>query len=143
MKSLTPRHPRARAATVLAAMLLGLGLPAAVAALRNPAPPAAAERTAPWTAALRVAIDPDTGQLVPAPAASVAEKAAALLNRSDEGLREVRHPDGRVSVNLEGRFMSASLARVGDDGAVETTCVESPEAAAAFLDADRDGREVR
>ena len=38
------------------------------------------------------------------------------LSRSDEGLTAVRHPAGHVGVNLEGRFMSMSLARVDADG---------------------------
>ena len=100
----------------------------------------------PGTAALRAAIDPETGQLVTGPAAArLAETGAdkqaeadleQMLSRSDAGLQQVHRPDGTVSVNLEGRFMSASVARLGADGRVETLCAEDAAAAEAFL-ADR------
>ena len=89
------------------------------------------------TAAMRVALDPETGALVQAPAdagKALSPAVANMLSRSSEGLVEVHHPDGRVSVDLQGRFMSASLARITADGEVETTCVETPEQGAVFLE---------
>lgn len=87
------------------------------------------------TAALRVAIDPETGTLVPdhSPVKALDADLENMLSRSSEGLKEIVHPDGHVSVHLEGRFMSASLARVAQDGTVETTCVENSEAMDEFL----------
>lgn len=102
--------------------------------------------------ALRASLDPETGELrVGAEALTDAAKADAeldaMLSKSTEGLTPVHHPDGRVSVRLDGRFMSASVARVGDDGAVETLCTESAAEARAFLqgapERDAQGREVR
>ena len=97
----------------------------------------------PGTAALRAMIDPETGQLVTGPAAaqlesgpnkSVDAELANMLSRSDEGLTAVHHPDGHVSVNLEGRFMSATVARLNPDGRVETLCTENQVEATEFLE---------
>ena len=82
-----------------------------------------------------MSLDPETGTLIPAKAPTALEKDAELANmlsRSDEGLVPVYHPDGRVSVHLQGRFMSASLARIDENGELETTCVETLEDAEAF-----------
>ncbi|MFT7698207.1 MAG: hypothetical protein ACI8S7_000019 [Candidatus Krumholzibacteriia bacterium] len=111
----------------------------------------------PGTAAMRAAIDPETGELVTGPDAlrlsnpTDADKAAAMenmLSRSTEGLEEVHHPDGRVSVHLQGRFMSASVARINEEGKVETLCTEDMKAAEDFLseaqpETDANGLEVR
>ena len=87
------------------------------------------------SAALRVAIDPETGALVPDlnPAKAMDADLQNMLSRSSDGLVEVTHPDGHVSVHLQGRFMSASIARIDKDGHVETTCVESNEALNDFM----------
>src|ERR671932_457394 len=54
-------------------------------------------------------------------------------NKSTDGLVEVRHADGTVSVDLQGRFQNVTLARKNDDGSVSEACVDNPEAAATFL----------
>jgi hypothetical protein len=85
---------------------------------------------------MRIAIDPDTGELVPALVPmnkAMDAELATMLSKSSDGLVEVRHPDGHVSVDLQGRFMSASLARINTDGSLESTCVESVEQAEHFL----------
>jgi hypothetical protein len=91
----------------------------------------------PGAAAMRVAIDPETGALVHAPldpAKALDPTLANMLSRSTEGLIEVHYPDGRVSVNLQGRFQSVSLARLSEAGEVEATCVEDLEQGKAFLE---------
>jgi hypothetical protein len=110
----------------------------------------------PGAAALRAAIDPETGDLIlgagaAQPAASpdkaVDVELAKMLSRSDEGLEPVTHPDGRVSVYLQGRFMNASVARINAEGKLETLCTEHADEAHDFLDGDVEvdayGREVR
>jgi hypothetical protein len=110
----------------------------------------------PATAAMRASIDPETGELIvgvdPRNISNVSDKAdeaaiAEMLSRSDEGLEPVHHPDGRVSVHLQGRFMNASLARIDADGKLETMCTDHAGHAHEFLDAsaevDAYGREVR
>ncbi|MDX2473653.1 MAG: hypothetical protein QNL91_08065 [Candidatus Krumholzibacteria bacterium] len=114
-----------------------------------PATPSPLAET-PGTSALRAAIDPETGSLVIGPGATgltgdldKAQDAelARMLSRSDEGLVPVVHPDGRVSVHLEGRFMSTSVARIGADGLVETLCTEDQSEAEAFLQ-DKSGTDA-
>jgi hypothetical protein len=149
-----------RAYVRLGLVCLGLAV-AGLAAFNSAQRSIPADHQAPGTAALRAAIDPETGELViGAGATGLAgdEKAAAvglekMLSRSAEGLEEVRHPDGSVSVHLDGRFMNASVARIGADGKVETLCAESLDEAQEFLDAtpstktapetDANGWEVR
>ena len=111
----------------------------------------------PGVAAMRAAIDPETGALVTGPdalrlsAQTDGDKSAAMANmlsRSSAGLEEIRRPDGSVGVHLQGRFMSASVARLGEDGSVETLCTEDMTVAEEFLNAskpetDANGLEVR
>ena len=87
------------------------------------------------SSALRVAIDPETGGLVPdhGPVKSLDADLQNMLSRSTAGLKEVVHPDGHVSVHLQGRFMSASVARLDENSQVETTCVENAPALESFL----------
>lgn len=54
-------------------------------------------------------------------------------NKSTDGLVEVQHPDGSVSMDLQGRFKNVALAKRNDDGSVSAACVDTPEAATAFL----------
>ena len=98
---------------------------------------------APGEAGLRAAIDPETGELALGSDAMRLQGEKAVdaqlresLSRSDEGLVEVRYPEGHYGVHLEGRFMSTSLARVGDDGQVETMCTHDADEAASFLGCD-------
>ena len=87
-------------------------------------------------AALRVAIDPETGQL----GLPTSEQAAALdkangvpAQDSFAGLHEVVHPDGSAIVDLQGRFMCYSVARLGTDGKLHTDCVQGEAAAGKAL----------
>lgn len=50
---------------------------------------------------------------------------ATMVNTSSEGLREVVKEDGTVIVDLQGRFQSATVAVIGKDGKLKTTCVSS------------------
>jgi len=55
-------------------------------------------------------------------------------NKAADGLVQENHADGTVSVDLQGRFQNVTLARRNDDGTVSAACVDTPEAAGAFLD---------
>lgn len=57
-------------------------------------------------------------------------------NKSTEGLVEVRHADGTVTVDLQGRFQNVIMAKRNDDGSVSNACVDNPEAAKSFLKSD-------
>jgi hypothetical protein len=59
-----------------------------------------------------------------------------LVNQSTDGLVEVQHADGSVSVDLEGRFQNVTVAKVNKDGSVSQSCVDNPKAAGAFFGID-------
>lgn len=68
----------------------------------------------------------------------MAEGLKKLVNQSSEGLQQVQHADGSVSMDLQGRFQSVILAKKTDDGRVVQSCVDNPRSAAAFLGIDRE-----
>lgn len=59
-----------------------------------------------------------------------------LVNQSTEGLVEVKHADGSVSLDQQGRFQSVTVARINKDGSITQSCVDNPQAAAAFFGID-------
>jgi hypothetical protein len=77
--------------------------------------------------AMRAYLDPETGEIGagvgPVASKTLDPETQNALRRDTEGLVEVRHPDGRVSVNLQGRFQNAAVARVDENGVV-TICSE-------------------
>jgi len=86
-----------------------------------------------------VQVDPQTGKikpLTPEEAQHLADGLKTLLNKSTEGLEQVKHADGSVSMDLKGRFQNVAVARVNDDGSVEQECIDEPEQAAAFFGID-------
>jgi hypothetical protein len=104
-----------------------------IAAVAPPARPASP--THPGAGSF-VAYDPVERQIVPAsphelqPAFAPALQRA--LDRTFDGLVEVRRPDGSAYVHLGGRWMAALVVRVGPEGPI-TSCITSLEAARAFL----------
>jgi ribosomal protein L25 (general stress protein Ctc) len=60
-------------------------------------------------------------------------------NKSTDGLVEVKHEDGTVSMDLQGRFQNVMIAKKNDDGSVSTACVDTPEAARSFLRNEQTG----
>jgi hypothetical protein len=86
-----------------------------------------------------VQIDSETGQmkqLTPEEAKKLAAGLKQVINRSEEGLVPVQHPDGSVSVDLQGRFQNVTVARVNDDGTVSTSCVDNAQSAGEFFGID-------
>ena len=69
-------------------------------------------------------------------AQKLAEGIKQLVNKSSDGLVSVRHPDGTVSMDLQGRFQNVALAKKNDDGSVSQACVDTPESAARFFGID-------
>jgi hypothetical protein len=58
-----------------------------------------------------------------------------MIDQSTEGLTEVHHTDGSISVNIEDRFQSVTVAR-DDNGRLSQSCVDNPQAAGAFFNID-------
>jgi hypothetical protein len=54
-------------------------------------------------------------------------------NKSTDGLVQVQLANGAVEMDLQGRFQDVAVARKNDDGTISQACVDSPEAANAFL----------
>ncbi len=75
-------------------------------------------------------------QLTDEEARKLADGLKRLVNQSTEGLVEVQHADGSVSVNLDDRFQNVTVARVNKDGSVAQSCVDNPKAAGAFFGID-------
>lgn len=86
-----------------------------------------------------VQVDSQTGKvkpLTPEEAQRLAEGLKKMVNKSADGLTEVQHEDGSVSMNLEGRFRHVVVARATEDGSVSMSCVDNPQSAAAAIGVD-------
>ena len=86
-----------------------------------------------------IKVDSQTGQiqeLTPEEAQKLAAGLKPMLNKSSEGLVTVQHPDGSVSMDLQGRFQNVAVARVNKDGTVSQSCVDNPRSAGAFFGID-------
>lgn len=82
-------------------------------------------------AALRVAVDPETGELgLPSPE-QMQELVPPAASTGD--LVVETRPDGSKHVSLRGRFLDYSVVRVGDDGRLERGCVQGTDAARQFV----------
>jgi len=86
-----------------------------------------------------VQIDSQTGQMKP-PSPEEAQKLAAGLkqeiNQTTDGLVEVKHADGSVSMDLNGHFQNVTVERRNDDGTISEACVDNPRSAGAFFGID-------
>jgi len=95
-------------------------------------PPATAKAKAPASEpAMRVFIDPQTGQLrepTPEEARALSEAVRKAAAPEPEDFEPVRHPDGMVSVDLKGAFMSHVIAQRNPDGSFSAWCVPAPRA---------------
>ena len=86
-----------------------------------------------------VQIDGQTGQMKPLSPEEAQKLAAGLkqeINQSTDGLVQVQHPDGSVSMDLSDRFKDVAVARRNDDGTLSESCVNNPQAAGAFFGID-------
>jgi hypothetical protein len=86
-----------------------------------------------------VVVDRQTGQsrpLTPDEARRLAEGIKQLVNQSSDGLVQVHHADGSVSMDLQGRFQNVMLAKKEADGTISQACVDNVENAAAFFEID-------
>ena len=82
---------------------------------------------------LRVAVDTETGEKIPAPPLrleTLSPELRAALQRTAKGLILVRRADGSKYVNLEGRFMSGIAVSVGPAGAT-SYCTTAPNQSVA------------
>jgi translation initiation factor 1 (eIF-1/SUI1) len=145
-KRVPSRRPAAKRAWLFACALVVAGVATAAAAyasrnVERPKAPAAAAAAQPADPHVTVEVGGrklrvnaralQQGPLSPAEAERLAEQLEG--NKATEGLVEEKHEDGSVSVDLQGRFQNVVLAKRNDDGTVSAACVDTPEAAGAFL----------
>ena len=86
-----------------------------------------------------IVVDRQTGQwrpLTPEEAQILAQGIKQLVNQSTDGLVQVHHANGSVSMNLQGRFQNVLLAKKEPDGTISQACVDNLESAAAFFEID-------
>ncbi len=94
----------------------------------------------------QVAVDKQTGKLrqpTAEEAKQLLDGLTALVNTSTEGLTVVHHQNGAVSVDLQDRFMSVAVAKVGADGKIQEECVTSAAEAKQFLSGDTNDGKVK
>lgn len=85
---------------------------------------------------LNVADSNEQSNVVASDKEKIASGLRPLINQSTEGLVEVQHPDGTVSVNLDDRFQNVTVAKVNANGTLSQSCVDNPRAAGAFFGID-------
>src|SRR5256885_14039207 len=54
---------------------------------------------------------------------------ALTNNKSTAGLVEVKHADGTIEMDLQGRFQNVVIAKKNEDGSMSTACVDNADAA--------------
>jgi hypothetical protein len=88
--------------------------------------------------ALRVVIDAETGELRAPTAQELSrfQRADAGLDRRSAGLEEVQRAGTTVTIDLQSRFLSASVVTVDASGELHGSCVDAPQQAAAVLTGD-------
>ena len=128
---------------VVATVILAIGAISVLSRQRSEAdkrsPKTAATPVNPKLAQQDIHLDGQTDQaqqLTDAEAEKLASGLKELVNQSTDGLTETQHADGSVSVNLEDRFQSVTVARVNKDGSISQSCVDNPKAAGAFFGID-------
>lgn len=100
--------------------------------------PAAAEETLDvGTSMMRAYLNPETGQLemrrVSVSELELDVETREALRRDSEGLVMKHHPDGSVSVNLQGRFQNVAIAHIDECG-VTTICTDHAQHTQHSLD---------
>jgi hypothetical protein len=130
---------RKRSARWIAAALGTMALLTAGAGLATAAP---AAKTTAGVSGMQVFIDPATGRIRPATAQEMkmmSERLKASMNRSTAGLQVQEHPNGMLSMNLEGGFLNVWVASVAADGRVVNSCVTDYATAEAILSGQQAG----
>lgn len=69
----------------------------------------------------------------PEETARLAEGLGQVINQSTEGLVEIQHADGSVSMNLEDHYQNVTVARIDQRGNLAQSCVDNPQAAGSFF----------
>jgi len=71
--------------------------------------------------------------LTPEAADRLAAGLGEMIDPSANGLTQVRHADGSVSMDLNGHFQNVVVGKVEKNGRAAQSCVDNPESAGAFF----------
>jgi len=130
-RSATPRRtsPYAGVLTTFALLVLAFCNAQAGDDARRPSPaapnPPSVEVVPPAAAAMRVAIDPETGHItVPRPEDSGLQPLWSMSRLPGAPLPMVRLEDGSWMVDLTGIFLTSAVASIGWDGRPTIGCAE-------------------
>lgn len=69
----------------------------------------------------------------PEETARLAAGLGQVIDQSTEGLVEIQHGDGSVSMNLDDHFQNVTVARIDQRGNLAQSCVDNPQAAGSFF----------
>jgi hypothetical protein len=126
---------RERGITVVLTVL-AVAVAVALSTTRNSPSAQATQVDAPGTASMRAYRNPETGGIdigmAPVAAPTLDPDTQNALRRDTRGLVEVRHADGSVSMDLQGRYQSVSVARIDAAGRV-TVCTDDVDRATDAL----------
>ncbi|MEO5722163.1 MAG: hypothetical protein ABIR71_11920 [Chthoniobacterales bacterium] len=81
--------------------------------------------------------NPQVGKLTAQEAKIIADGIKPLLNDSADDLVSVKHADGSVSTDLQGRFQNVTVIKKEAGGTITQGCVNNLDAAAGFFGLDR------
>ena len=139
-RKLSARRTRLVRAAILASVLLVLGAVTVIARYESRKPsinssaPTEKNFVTVEVGGKKLRVNAATMQQGPLTQEQSQQIADALQNnKSTDGLVQVQHADGTVEMDLQGRFQNVMLAKKNDDGSVSQACVDTPEAANAFL----------
>jgi len=139
-RKLSMRRTRLFRAAIFASVLLVLGAVTVIARYgsRKPGPNSSAEAEKNFVTVevggKKLRVNAATLQQGPLSQQQSQQIADALQNnKSTDGLVQVQHADGTIEMDLQGRFQNVMIAKKNDDGSVSQACVDTPEAANAFL----------
>ncbi len=101
----------------------------------------------PGTAGMRAYRNPETGRIevgtAPVSQPALDPDTQNALRRDAEGLVEVHHPDGSVSVDLQGRFQDVAVIHVDENGKRIICTEDADDATHALQQSNRSTPEVK
>jgi hypothetical protein len=137
------KHQRLLRIGIFAGVLLALGAATVIAKYASPRKEVATSSNASPSddgfvtvkvGGKKIRVNARTMQQAPLTQEQSQQVADALTNnKSTTGLVEVKHADGTVEMDLQGRFQNVMLAKKNDDGSVSTACVDNAGTARSFL----------
>ena len=94
--------------------------------------------SSPGTSAMRVYLDPETGEVSSVPTAdatfAIGGELENALRHDTEGLTQTAHANGMVSINLDGRYQDVMVVRIGPNGKQEFCTTDAKTLAKGMTD---------